>query len=394
MRHFFLSYSPGDDDLYVARFFLDLSEAVRRTLGEGSEREVGFLDHGNANDHWPSEIRNELSSCQTLVVLCSPKLFLDERCGRVWTVFSDRLRAYQSATGRGAPALIAVPWSTRDLPVVAEGDGIDVTVQESTEDLRVLIRLHSYRGAYQDFVTGLARRVVETTKAHRIPQALPGVDLRTASNAFEPWQRRQRGSRGPQYVHFVVAAGTRDEMRVVRQDLGFYGERQEDWAPYHPAIAQSLAARAREIAAERLFGSEVVPIGAIGDQVALAQERNEIVVVLLDSWVVGLESFRRVLATFDQVEDSAVAVLVPTSREDAETSGRRAELRVAVRDVFPHCARRRDTLFRLEIETPHRFDLDLAAALEEAQNRIFAKGRIFRRPADGPANARPILEGP
>jgi FxsC-like protein len=117
-------------------------------------------------------------------------------------------------------------------------------------------------------------------------------------------------------------------------------------------------------------------------------------VVLLDSWVVGLESFRSVLATFDQVEDSAVAVLVPTSREDAETSGRRAELRVAVRDVFPHCARRRDTLFRLEIETPHRFDLDLAAALEEAQNRIFAKGRIFRRPADGPANARPILEGP
>jgi len=392
MRHFFLSYSPGDDDLYVARFFLDLSTAVRRLLGAGSDREVGFLDHGNANDHWPSEIRNELSTCQTLVVLCSPKLFLDERCGRVWSVFSDRLRAYESATGHGAPALIPVPWSSRDLPVV--DGGVDVATPPSPdEDLRVLIRLHSYRRSYEDFVGRLARQVVETTQAYRIPQARPGVDLRGAENAFEGWQQRQRGSRGPQYVHFVIAAGTRDEMRVVRQDVGFYGERQEDWAPYR-SLAQSLAARASEIAAERLFGSEVVPIGAIGDQVELAQERNEIIVLLLDSWVLGLESFRRMLARFDQVEESAVAVLVPASREDVETSEHQGKLRGSVLRAFPHCARRRDALLRTEIETPTRFDDDLAAALEEAQNRIFAKGRIFRRPVDGPANARPILEGP
>jgi FxsC-like protein len=393
LRHFFLSYSPGDDDLYVARFFLDLSAAVRRELGAGSDRDVGFLDQGNANDHWPSEIRNELATCQTLVVLCSPKLFLDERCGRVWSVFSDRLRAYESATGRGAPALIPVPWSSRDLPVV--DGGVDpATLPSPDEDLRVLIRLHSYRRAYQEFVGRLARQVVETTRAHRIPQATPGVDLREAQNAFEGWQQRQRGHRGPQYVHFVIAAGTREEMRVVRHDVGFYGQRPEDWAPFHPALAQSLAARAREIAAERLFGSEVVPIGAVGDQVALAQERNEIVVLLLDSWVLRLESFRRMLAAFDQVEESAVAVLVPASREDAETSEERKKLHGGVLRAFPHCARRRDALLRTEIETPNRFDDDLAAALEEAQNRIFAKGRIFRRPADGPANARPILEGP
>jgi FxsC-like protein len=141
-------------------------------------------------------------------------------------------------------------------------------------------------------------------------------------------------------VHFVIAAGTRDEMRVVRQDVGFYGERQEDWAPYHPSLAQSLAARASEIAAERLFGSEVVPIGAVSDQVELAQERNEIVVLLLDSWVLGLESFRRMLARFDQVEESAVAVLVPASREDVETSEQLVKLRGGVLRAFPHCARR------------------------------------------------------
>ncbi|MFD0747557.1 FxsC protein [Phytohabitans flavus] len=220
------------------------------------------------------------------------------------------------------------------------------------------------------------------------------MDLRTARNAFEVLQRQGRGARGPQYVHFVIAAGTREEMRPVRQDVDFYGERQEDWSPYRPSAAQSLAARARAVAADRLFGSEVVPIGALGERIAGARERNEIVVVLLDSWVVGLEPFRKALASFDSADKSPVAVLVPASRDDAETSGRRADLRGGVMKLFPHCAQRRDTLFRTEIETPAGFDDDLAATLEEAQNRIFAKGRIFRQPVSGPANARPILEGP
>jgi FxsC-like protein len=390
VRHFFLSYSPGDDDLYVARFFRDLSTAIRRELDAGWDREVGFLDNGN--DHWPSEVRNELATCQTLVVLCSPKLFLDERCGRVWTVFGDRLREYERATGRRAPALIPVAWSGKGLPAAAGLESVD-SYPPTVEDVRVLIRLHSRRAAYRELVALLARRIVETAGAHGIPPAPSEVDLRTAANAFESWRDRSDGS-GPQYVHFVVAAGTREQMRIVRRDLGFYGDRQEDWAPYQPAAPLPLASRARGIAADRLFKSEVVPIDAIGERVARAQERNEIVIVLVDAWVAALEPFRQALATFDRTDESAIAVLVPTSREDTETNGRRSELQVDVLKTFPHSARRRDPLFRTEIETPGGFDDDLAAALEEAQNRIFAKGRVFRRRAGGPASARPILEGP
>lgn len=396
MRHFFLSYSAGDDDLYVARFFLDLSAAVRGHMGSGSDPEVGFLDHGDVSDHWPAEVRTELSTCQTLVVLCSPKLFMDERCGRVWTVFTERFRAYEKSTGRKVPGLIPVPWSTRDFPAeLSTADGLDLASYRSApEDVRVLIRLHSYRPAYEAFVAELARRVVETTRAHPVPQAAPTVDLQTARNAFARWRGDGHGVRGPQYVHFIVAAGTREEMRVVRRDVEFYGDRQEDWAPYRPAVTQSLAARAREIAAERLFGSDVVAINALGERIAHAHAHNEIIVVLVDSWVVGLEPLRRILARFDQAEDSAIAVLVPANRDDAESRHHRVELGMGVRNVFRQSVRRRDSLLRMEIETPGRFEDDLASALEEAQNRIFAKGRVFRRPADGPANARPILEGP
>jgi FxsC-like protein len=192
----------------------------------------------------------------------------------------------------------------------------------------------------------------------------------------------------------VVAAGTREQMRIVRQDVGFYGERQEDWAPYQPAVPQPLATRARVVAAERLWGSEVVPIDALGEQIAQAQERNEIVVVLVDAWVTRLEIFRRALAIFDDADQPTVVVLVPASRDDLETSRHRTDLRAGVLAILPHCAGRRGPMFRTEIETAGRFDEDLAAALEEAQNRIFGKGRVFRRPVGGPANSRPILEGP
>ncbi|GAA4731420.1 FxsC protein [Phytohabitans rumicis] len=394
MRHFFLSYSPGTDDLYVARFFLDLSAAVRRELDLEPDRAVGFLDNGNTSDHWPNEVRNELATCQTLVVLYSPKLFLDERCGRVWTVFGDRLRRYERATGRRAPALIPVTWSRSGLPKGLDPEGAATPYPPTDDDVRVLIRLHSRQPAYRELVNSLARRIVETTRAHRIPAAPPEADLPTARDAFASWRSKVARAERPQQIHIVVAAGTRDQMRVVRRDVGFYGDRQEDWAPYQPSTPLPLASRARGVAAEQLFESEVIPIGAIGERIARARERNEIIVLLVDAWIADVEPFRAALASFDQVGESAVAILVPTSRDDAETTDHRSALHVSLLNAFPRYARRRDPLFRTEIETPGGFDEDLAAALEEAQNRIFAKGRVFRRPPGGPASARPILEGP
>ncbi|BCB87979.1 FxsC protein [Phytohabitans suffuscus] len=394
MRHFFLSYSPGSDDLYVARFFADLSAAVRRELDVESTRAVGFLDTGDASDHWPSEVRNELAMCQTLIVLYTPRLFLDDRCGRVWTVFGDRLRQYTHATGRRAPALIPVAWSGGDLPEEADPDGAATFHPPSADGVRVMIRLHSQQAAYRDLVASLARRIVETARLHRIPPAPPEADPRTARNAFESWRGRLDGADGSHRVHIVVAAGTREQMSVVRRDLEFYGERQEDWAPYHPAAPQPLARRASRVAAERLFASEVVPIAAIGERVARARERNEIIVLLVDAWLADVEPFRTALAPFDQVDESTVAILVPVSRDDAETTGHWSTLRVGVLNAFPRCARRRDPLLHTEIETAAGFDDDLVVALVEAQSRIFAKGRVFRRPPGGPASARPILEGP
>jgi FxsC-like protein len=393
MRLFFLSYDPGDDDLYVRRFFLDLSTAVRDEATD-AERDVGVLDVGD-NDRWPHDVRQELATCQTLVVLWSPKLLLNDRCGRVWTVFADRLRQYKRATGLLPPALIPVVWSSSG-PAVDHGldDDLDLIAAPSTMDVRVLIRLHSHRQAYRDFVKSLARRVVDTAHRHRIPAAPPGVDLGTATNAFDRWSGWRDSERAPQPVHLVVAAGTREQMRIVREDVGYSGERQEDWAPYQPAVPQPLANRARVVAAERLLEPQVASIDALNERIARARERNEIVVVLVDAWVTQLAEFRQALSRFDEADAPTVVVLVPASRDDPETCHHQGELRAGVLATLPRAAERREPMFRTEIETAGRFDDDLAAALEEAQNRIFGKGRVFRPPMDGPATARPILEGP
>jgi FxsC-like protein len=122
--------------------------------------------------------------------------------------------------------------------------------------------------------------------------------------------------------------------------------------------------------------------------------RSGIIVLLVDAWATRLETIRQALREIDQRADAEVAVLVPASRDDAETTAYQTELRTAVLGTFPGRKRRRDSTFRTDIQTVASFDDDLATALAEARQRIYRSRQTHRQPTTGRAGRRPILEGP
>ncbi|MFY1689860.1 FxsC protein [Plantactinospora sp. WMMB782] len=395
MTQFFLSRAVGDDDSYAIRFFQDLSAKVR--VISGVDGDVGFVEtvESGSRSPWSTAARNALADCQTFVALCSPRYFLSERCGRQWSIFAERLRRYEKETGRRPPALISVPWGD-------SGGG---------EAVRQLIRLRSHRPRYEALLASVARQIMETIEEYQIPPMSPSFDPAKVPNAFgyaevDSTDHAESGSIGQkpprkdlveavsQRVHFIVAAGTRAEMDTVREDLRFYGERGRDWAAYRPALAEPLVAHARALAAEQLFGSDVAELDDLAERLDRARRNNEIVVVLVDAWITKLASYRRMLAEFDSHAEPSVAVLAPASLTDAETVRHGGELRAGLTRALPRNLARQDQLVRIEIDSPESFEVDLVAALEEAQNRIFSHGRVFRRPAQDEPVDRPILQGP
>nr|MDT0658257.1 FxsC protein [Micromonospora sp. DSM 115978] len=399
MLRFFLSRAAGDDDSYALRFFRDLSAKVREVADEDGD--VGFVEASDASGQAPWSIvaRDALTTSQTFVALCSPRYFLNERCGRQWSIFADRLHRHEQATGRRSPALIPVLWSSAgEATEPSRGGQWAGGVGDSGVPVRQLIRLRSLRPQYEAYLADLARHIVACSEANDLPESEADFEPDRVPNAFDldgPVVGHRAFAEEPtQRVHFVVAAASRTEMDEVRNDLRFYGERGRDWAAYHPTLSGPLVAHARALAGERLFGSDVSDLDELASRVDQARRNNEIVVLLVDSWVTRLASYQRILADFDDRGDAGVAVLAPASTADAETVRHRGELRAQLGRTFPRNLNRGDQLVRLEIDSPESFEIDLVAALEEAQNRIFSHGVVFRRPAEEASPDRPILQGP
>jgi FxsC-like protein len=366
------------------------------TLTGEPERDSAFLGMApNAGRVWPHDMAAALARCDVFVALCSPRYFLNEVCGKQWWVFNDRLRRYEKQAGVRPPALIALPWTLIDaIPALASQVVLPDQVGPR-RGLRQFVRLKSLRDSYHAFVADLADKIVLAARAHPLPRDETVRDLTSTPNAFTVADlTTQRGGPGSPHVHFAIAAGSREEMDKVRENLVFYGHGPEDWAPYLPALPEPLADHARSLAADQLLESGVGGIDDVINRIERAHRDNEIVVVLVDWWTTQLDSYQRILAEIDRRGLDRTAVLVPASHTDEETAQNRDELRFGLRRTFRNTATRPDPMFRAEIERPDGFDADLVGVIEEARNRIFRDGQVHHLPVGEPPGERPILRGP
>jgi FxsC-like protein len=402
--YFFLSYARGDDDVYVKKFFDELSKEVRNLTGDPSDYQVGFLDVRGIplGSSWSPQLINALSTCRIFISLCSPSYFRRPACGKEWQVFAHRVALHEGQTGIQAPVLMPLIWTpTAAMPEIAS------RLQWHTESLgepyrqqglRQLVRLNRRRHLLQ-LVSTLAEKIVEAAHTHRLPTPGPLPDFDDIVNAFavstgEPAPAGRAGTVGSRHVHFVVAAPSADQARTVRREHACYGERAVDWAPFHPEPRDSLASLARVIAERQRFGSEVGGITELTERIDRANEHNHVVVLLVDAWATRLAEQRKALRDYDQRNEPTTGVLIPMPSSDRETEDKRTELIGELRGTLSNNDIRRDTLFRWGMPTYDAFDLELQDVLEEAQNRIYRRGRAWRLPSGESPGERPILEGP
>jgi FxsC-like protein len=419
LLYFFLSYARGDDDVFVKRFFHDLSSEVRVHAGVKYGQEVGFLDTQSTDlgSLWQNRLTKALSDSRCFVALCSPLYFVSEECGAEWAAFEDKLLRYEAQTGVRPGSLMPLRWCVQDqIPAAVsavQNDHDDLGEDYSTDGVRQLIRLKSNADSYLRFITALAKKIVRLATAHELPD-LPDYTLSAFRSIFHrsttsPVEaasaaqipagdlaaRKEVIVRSSQFVHFIIASAPRSEMEAQRESLEYYGDRPEDWAPYLPYVPEALAVFASRVAAARKFSSEVVDLDELHSRIERANRNNEIVVLLVDAWATRLNRQRQILETYDVKNEPTTAVLIPMAASDQETTDNYPVLRDSVRKALSNNAVRGDEAMYHEKLVDHEaFNVALSRALRVAQNRIFDRGPIRSWPPGESVGTRPILQGP
>jgi len=322
--HFFFSYSREDAvDPYLYRFYEDLCAEL--SIRGGLDRtSVGFIDHEQrAGADWPRTTGDALGTCLIFVPVYSPHYFSSPACGQEWHAFSTRIAAHRELTGRTLESIVPVWWVPiiGDLPLVTRNIQ-DTRDQFGTEyrrfGLRYLLQLNENESRYRDFLVRFTNSILTATADPPTPRAVP--DPRSEPNAFMPGHgdvRRPQNSSdvrigGPRKVTFVVAAGSREEMRGIRSMVDIYGDDWADWRPYHPASPDRLVVRAQGVAtAQSMISGLMLADDSIFAVVDRARVYKELVVLIIDPWAIGLPAYERLLLSLDDVRSGNTAVLVP-----------------------------------------------------------------------------------
>jgi len=190
-------------------------------------------------------------------------------------------------------------------------------------------------------------------------------------------------------------SGSREETASRRRKLEYYGRDRVDWAPYRPSLDRPLAGYASEIADGRFFDCEISDVSTLRERVERAKNRNELVVLVIDTWALALEEHRLALAELDQDDDATAAIIIPFSAMDTETLGETTLLQGRLAAVLPKRLKKRDpVMLRQNVPTHEQFGANLEEILEVAQNQIFRRGTPNTRVRRRPPRSHPILEGP
>lgn len=411
MLYFFLSYARGDEDELIERFYRDLCTEVRLLAGAPSGNAVGFVDRTiQVGERWPGRLSDALGQCGCFIALMTPRYFQSEACGKEWQLFAQRARTYEAQANVDSSLLKPLMWvpmpQAKIHPVAEHYQHFSAPLGDTYQRLgvRQLMRLQRYRDDYHTFVFELARQIVDSVDRHQVPPRHRGSSFDQVHSAFHTSlttalanHNSSQPATEPMLVHFIVAAGTREAMSAIRKNLGGYGARPLDWAPYRPSLPVPLVDFAREVATSH--GWTYAPVADAADlarRAELASRHNQIVVLLVDAWSARLGEVNLVLRDHDARAGGApavTAVLIPSSRQDTETRQNWQELSAACRAMFERLATD-DELYRSLIADHRGFESDLPDVLEVARNRIYNSGQVKRPPAGGVSTAPPQIDGP
>ncbi|MFC6080403.1 TIR-like protein FxsC [Sphaerisporangium aureirubrum] len=398
MAYFFFSYARADAlDDYLRRFYEDLRRELATRAGIAIE-DAGYLDiHEAAGTTWTTGLGKALAEAKVFVPAYSPAYFSSRACGQEWHTFAARVDRHRRTTGQAVTGIVPVWW----VPPLSLPPRVRV-VQDTRDQfgegyreygLRYLMQLRENASRYQDFLVRFTTMLMTAGAGPPAPGSV--VDLETQPDAFvrddEDAPAGGAGQvSGPKRVTFVVAAGSRTQMRVLRTTLDVYGDEWDEWRPYYPVCPDPIALRAQSVAtAQRMFSS-LQPAGErLFELLTRALTSKELVVLIVDPWAAGLEEYRRLLDRLNGLRNNNLAVVVPWDGAEAPDTTTLDALYLAL----ANWAEAGRPGFSGDIRSMEDFEKILVQVLVEIRARIVRWDTVARRVAGTPM-ARPILTGP
>ncbi|MBD0742457.1 TIR-like protein FxsC [Streptomyces sp. CBMA152] len=402
--YFFLSYAhtpkndprDRDPDLWVQRFFRDLSAHVMQLTALPAGVPAGFMDqHVRPGEDWQGQITEALALCRVFVPLYSPRYFLSEQCGREWFAFAGRDTLHQSRSERRTPpAIIPALWTPvlpHQLPEPARRlrfNHADFGDEYADEGFYGMIKLNYLRDHYEHAVYRLAKRVVSVAEQTRIADGDPYQDYATLTSAFgsAPGPGRQ--------LEVTVLACSRDGLPPGRGP-DCYGSRPQDWNPYHPMSARPLASHTADLVSNLNYSVVLGEFDENAERILSPGPPAAPGLLLLDRWALGSARHRELVRRFSAEPRPWISVMIPWNRVDPESRLHEGELRDTADDVL--AARAWDSEGHLTrgggLPTLEAFSQELPRAVRSAVRHYESAGRTDATPGPGTPLPRVLPHG-
>ncbi len=311
---FFFSYARQDWDERLEKFYKRLAKEVGKAK-QLSEPEAGFFDQRSieVGDVWDAKLREALRTTRVMIAICSPTYFTREYCGKEMQVCVERLPA-----GAQSTAIIPVMW---DRPEASRHPALekyqftnkDLTDIYASEGLYYIMGLKKHDDDYEEFVMKLSRKIVEAGQNRPLAQL---AALRPFDQIQNPFAKTpQTSGAGAKHALFAYVAGRKEELPPALADR--YGVEGKEWRPFHPDCSDPAGIMAMEVAAkQKLFYRDLPVDGSIVDRIREAEDKGEVVILLVDPWTVQVQGYEQYMRTYDKHNFDNSAVLVAWNSPD------------------------------------------------------------------------------
>jgi FxsC-like protein len=345
---FFLSYTRANNDVFLQKFFEELSQAIRDRRGLSQKADVGFFDQRNIElgEQWDDTIVDALQTSAVVVAVASPGYFKSEYCGKEWELFRRRLAAM--APGQPLPPLIKpvvwIPFKMAGLPAaVTDGQltfGDPQAIQNQRGFKHLLKNLQEHQSTFNDLIESLADQITAAADHYQVPRLDAVPQLRKVPSAFalEGGAAPPPMRTGPKHVRLVYVAADPQAFGGARCHDAYVDFGGADWKPYYPDDKTRIHRLVQNfVSSDDLdFTSEELQFGAnLVAEIEDAWRKRQIVVLIVDGWSLQWSAdYRSILNQLDRRLDYHWCVLVPRNEKDTDAARLRAQIDAAVGQTF------------------------------------------------------------
>ncbi len=395
------------DDPHCLTFLEDLGSQLRRHTGF-PEGDLRHLDTGNVEDAgvWSPWSLRAMQKCKVLICLYSKSYFDSLYCGQVLGAFLGRLKAWMEqrfGSNSIPPLIFPVLWEfPADLPTILPKAARDIAFAETDfgslyreKGLSFILRhakagRNEYKQHYDAFLDTFAAILFQAAQSNPLPEDLTVKPLREIPSLFYKSVADNQDNyedEGAEHAKFVFVAARNNEIGSLRSPDA-YGEVSSDWRPFHP-----LKEYVHDTTYQAAYAANLRPSSIFLDAdflrlLSLADDRNNIILLLVDPWTVRLESYFQYVKQYDSTELPNSTVLVCWNYDHEDTRKLRSALGENLKKAFKRKFLASPHRLRLEIDSMSRFRNELTEALLFKRSQIVdntaepkvAQGLPFIRP--------------